>query len=247
MLFDLDETLIVEEPAAQAAFLATAEQAAARHPLDPELLAVEARACARALWYAGPHHPSCQRVAISSWEGMWCRFEGDDPAMQAVRAWAPGYRIGAWTAALRMQGVDDEPLAAELGERFGEERRARHELLPGAAELLDDLAADHRIALVTNGASCLQREKLEGCGIAGAFDAVVVSGDLNTRKPDPAVFRRALELLGAQADRAVMVGDSADRDIDGARACGIRGVLVGSGPGAGARDLSQVAARVRAA
>lgn len=250
VLFDLDDTLVVEEPAAQAAFDATAAHAATRHPLDPRRLAQDARACARELWYAGPHHPAAERIAISSWEGLWCRFAGQDPHMRALREWAPGYRAAAWDAALRRQRVDDPLLAGDLGERFGAERRGRHELLPGAAEVLDDLARDHRIGLVTNGASCLQREKLAGCGLADRFDAVVVSGDLGTRKPDPAVFQRALDLLGARPGEAVMVGDSPERDIAGAHACGIRGVLLSAREAVAgipsAATLSEVGALVRA-
>ena len=45
---------------------------------------------------------------------------------------------------------------------------------------------------MTNGASCWQREKLEASGLADRFDAVVVSGELGTAKPDPAVYAHAL-------------------------------------------------------
>lgn len=247
VLFDLDETLLVEEPAAHAAFRATAGHAAARHELDPERLAQDARACARELWFAGPHHHLAERIAISSWEGLWCRFAGDE--LKDLRDWAAGYRPAAWDAALRRQRVADTDLAAELGERFGTERGARHELLPGARELLDDLARDHRIGLVTNGASCLQREKLDASGLEDRFDVVVVSGDLGTRKPDPAVFRHALQLLGARPGEAVMVGDSPERDVAGALACGIRGVLLSARESVAgvptATSLHDVAALVR--
>ncbi len=45
-------------------------------------------------------------------------------------------------------------------------------------------------------------------------------------KPSPAVFRAALELAGAEAGEAVHVGDSVEGDVEGARAAGIRAVLV---------------------
>ena len=51
LLLDLDDTLIVEEPAAVAAFAATAGVAAERHPLDPAPLALDARAWAREIWH----------------------------------------------------------------------------------------------------------------------------------------------------------------------------------------------------
>lgn len=57
LLFDLDETLVVEEPAAVAAFEATAQIATRRYTLDPAQLARDARTRARELWRAAPTHP----------------------------------------------------------------------------------------------------------------------------------------------------------------------------------------------
>jgi putative hydrolase of the HAD superfamily len=222
LLFDLDDTLVPEEPSAVAAFQATARTVPG---IDAERLAADARAHARALWYAAPTHPYCKRIGISSWEGLWCRFEGDDATLRALRDWAPDYRREAWSRALADQGVDDRALAQELGERFGVERRALRAPFPDTA-LLDELGGSYALGLVTNGAACLQREKLERSGLAGHFDAVVVSGDLGVGKPDPAVFRRALSLVGAEADGTVMVGDTVERDIDGALAAGLRPVWI---------------------
>jgi putative hydrolase of the HAD superfamily len=222
VLFDLDETLVLDEPAAVAAFEATA-RAAADH-VDAARLAVGARARARELWRAAPNHPYCRRIGMSSWEGLWCRFEGEGDDLRALRRWAPEYRREAWRRALADQGVDDVALAEELGERFGIERRARHEVFADVPAAL--AAAGVPLALVTNGASCLQREKLAGSGLADRFDAVVVSGDLGIGKPDASVFRHALALLGVPAGAAVMVGDNLGNDVDGARAAGLHAVWI---------------------
>jgi putative hydrolase of the HAD superfamily len=221
LLFDLDETLMVEEPAARAAFEAAARSAAGIHDLDPAALAAAARSRARELWYAAPTHPYCKRVGISSWEGLWCRFEGEGEDERRLCAWSPEYRAEAWRLALGDQGVEDRELAVELGRRFGEERRARHEVFDDAAEALALLRDRYALALVTNGAACLQREKLAASGLEGHFSAVVVSADVGAAKPDPAVFRQALAELGVDAARAVMVGDSLAKDVDGARAAGL--------------------------
>ena len=45
-------------------------------------------------------------------------------------------------------------------------------------------------------------------------------------KPSPAIFAAALDLVGVLAPETVMVGDSPDDDIRGARACGMRAILV---------------------
>jgi putative hydrolase of the HAD superfamily len=223
LLFDLDETLVVEEAAIVASFVATASAAATVHELDAAALALAARARARELWYAAPTHPYCRRVGISSWEGLWCRYEGDDPQLRRLRDFAPAYRREAWTLALADQGVEDGGLAEALGERFAAERRARHEAFADAEPVLRELATSHELALVTNGASCLQREKLLGSGLGEFFEVVVVSGDHGTAKPDPAIFARAVAQLRDGED-AVMIGDSFERDIEGALAAGLGAV-----------------------
>ena len=224
LLLDLDDTLVVEEPAAVAAFAATARAAAERHALDPRQLALDARACARQRWRAAEVCAFGRSIGISSWEALWCRYEGDDDELRAMREWAPGFRRAAWRDALEHQGIEDDELAAELGDRFGEERRARHETFEDAAPALDALRGDYRLALVTNGASCLQREKFEASGLVDRFDAVVVSGDLRSAKPDPSVYACALEAVGARPRDAVMVGDSLANDVDGAIAAGLRAI-----------------------
>jgi len=226
ILFDLDDTLVVEEPAADAAFLATAQVAADRHPLDAAGLARSARQRARELWRAGPAYAYGEgTIGMSFWEALWCRWEGESPDVRACRDWADGYRTDAWANALADHGVVDPALAEELGRRFGAERRSRHAAFTDARPALAELRRTHRLALVTNGASCLQREKLAGAGLAEEdFDAVVISGDVGVAKPRPEVFAHTLELLGIGAAEGVMVGDSLERDVRGAEACGIRGV-----------------------
>jgi FMN phosphatase YigB (HAD superfamily) len=59
LLFDLDDTLVIEEPAAAASFAATARAATAQHRVNPEALAASARERARELWYAAPTHEYC--------------------------------------------------------------------------------------------------------------------------------------------------------------------------------------------
>jgi putative hydrolase of the HAD superfamily len=238
LLFDLDDTLVLEEPAAVAAFAATARSV---DGVDADRLAVDVRAHARALWRAAPTHPYCHQIGISSSEGLWCRFEGEGAEVCALRDWSPSYRRAAWERALADQGVDDGVLAEELGERFGAERRARHHTFEDVAAVFDSL--DRPMALVTNGAACLQREKLAASGLAGHFDAAVVSADLGVGKPDATVFRHALELLGARD--GVMIGDSLDRDIDGALAAGLGAVWInrfGHRPGrVGVPEISTLA------
>jgi putative hydrolase of the HAD superfamily len=59
-------------------------------------------------------------------------------------------------------------------------------------------------------------------GIARYFDVLVDSACVGHRKPEPAIFHRALDALGVRPDSAVFVGDSLERDMAGARRVRIR-------------------------
>ena len=222
ILLDLDDTLVVDEAAAAGAFAATAAFAVAfaDRELDPARLAADARANARTLWRACRDHPHWARIGISSWEALWCRWEGHGDPLPGMRNWGVDYRREAWQRSLADQGVDDPELAERLGERFGEERRARHLVFTDAGPALRGLARNYRLALITNGAACLQREKLEASGLAAYFDAVVISGELGAAKPDRAAFDQALKRLG-DPGHATMVGDSYRNDVEGALAAGL--------------------------
>ena len=116
-----------------------------------------------------------------------------------------------------------------------------------ALEALPDLhEAGHALVVVSNW-DCSLPDWLGSAGVLELVDAVVTSADVGAAKPDAAVFRRALELAGVDGDGAVHVGDSIDNDVEGARAVGIRAVLVqrGGDPPAGVeavRSLTEVAA-----
>lgn len=58
------------------------------------------------------------------------------------------------------------------------------------------------------------------------LDAILTSAEVGARKPSPAMFERALELVGAGPAQAIHVGDSIEEDVAGARAAGIEPVLV---------------------
>ena len=241
VLLDLDDTLVVEEAAARATFAATAALAAQRHRIDAAALGNDARMRARELWRAGPSHAYCKRVGISSWEGLWCRFEGDAEDLPELRRWAPAYRRETWRRALADHGIDDDGLADELADRFGVERRARHQTFADAAPALEALAGRYALAVVTNGASCLQREKLAASGLADRFEAVVAGGDIGVGKPDRAIFARALDAVGATPGNAVMVGNDLEKDVSGAVAAGIRAIWVNRERADGAPDVASIA------
>lgn len=59
---------------------------------------------------------------------------------------------------------------------------------------------------------------------ADTFDAVVISGEVGMRKPEPEIFHHALELIGLPAHECVFV-DDIEANVAAARELGMRGVL----------------------
>ena len=137
-------------------------------------------------------------------EELWVRFTvdvvrgmgGDGPEVERVARAI----VGRWEHAHHFELYEDAlPTLATLrgaGFRLG--------LLSNTSRDLDAFVRHHAIEV----------------------DAWLSSGTHGKVKPSPAIFAAALDLVGVPAADAVMVGDSPEDDIRGARACGMRAILV---------------------
>jgi len=94
-------------------------------------------------------------------------------------------------------------------------------------EVLRKLHGKYKLGIVSNFAipECVFR-LLERHGLDVFFDAVVVSGAVNKRKPNPEIFLKALDKLGVGASEAVFVGDTVDADVQGAKSVGMKTVFI---------------------
>lgn len=131
------------------------------------------------------------------------------------------FRIRSWEDTLRRCGLSPA-LGEELAHVYLEERRKRYRMYDDVPAALNALVRDYRLVLVTNGMSDLQREKVAAVGLDRWFDRIVVSGEVQSWKPDTRIFRHALTLAEVACEEAVMIGDNLERDIAGAHAVGIR-------------------------
>jgi HAD superfamily hydrolase (TIGR01549 family) len=126
-------------------------------------------------------------------------------------------------------GVDDAGLAAGLAAGYERAQRAGHPLIDGAADAVRAASQRFKLGLLTNGPADIQRLKIEQSGLAEYFDAVVISGEAGVGKPNPEAFSRIVDALGATVEETVMVGDSWQRDVQGARRTGIRPIWISNG------------------
>jgi putative hydrolase of the HAD superfamily len=119
-----------------------------------------------------------------------------------------------------------EAIASECASEIeqGWEVSENFELFEDALPVLDELrAAGLLLGLVSNGIRDLNEfvvhHRLD-------VDAAVGSRAHGYVKPHPTIFQAALQQLGAEPAEAAMVGDSLEEDIEGARALGMRAILI---------------------
>ena len=133
VLFDLDETLIPEDEPLASAYRAVV-------PGD----VTEFRAGLRARWQRDAPCPEYRaRVQVSASDGLIAAFAGDGPDLAAIRGFLPRFR--------------DEKFRDGRLELWQRTRIERQTSFPHVADVLALLRRHVRLALVTNGASDLQR------------------------------------------------------------------------------------------
>ena len=121
-------------------------------------------------------------------------------------------------------GVSDARLVDRIATRFldGATRSVRDN-----AALLSELASRYHLGLVSNFYGNLTAV-CDELGIRSLFRVIVDSERVGCRKPDPRIFRHALDELGVKSGEATFVGDSLARDMAGARGIGMAHIwLVG--------------------
>jgi putative hydrolase of the HAD superfamily len=116
---------------------------------------------------------------------------------------------------------DDDELVAGAAETYRVGYKKVRRPIAGAVALLQLVKQHARIAIVSNNLLDEQQEKLRMCELDACVDVLIVSEEAGVSKPDPAIFRLALERLDCDAADAIMVGDSWAADVIGALSCGI--------------------------
>lgn len=128
--------------------------------------------------------------------------------------------------------------AAELYARFG--RAEAWEIYPEALPALDRLAGSGlKLGAIANWDERLPA-LLERLDLAGRFDTVVYSSEVDSEKPDPRIFRIALDRLMVPAEEVLHVGDRRREDVEGAIAVGMHALLLDRRRGQG--DLTNLQA-----
>lgn len=164
---------------------------------------------------------------------QWTRFVADlrpvpqdDYVRTLIARDRQGYgpRGGLFSGAVAHFGLPSS-LADTLRQDFRANFASCCVLFSDSRETLHALrAAGFRLALITNGSIGMQSRKLEHLALSPLFDAVLISDAEGVHKPDPEIFRRALERLGVEAGQACYVGNHPEFDVAGAKAAGLTAI-----------------------
>jgi putative hydrolase of the HAD superfamily len=151
-------------------------------------------------------------------------------------------RTRAFFAAFGEQLSDAE--AAEREEHRMAAMQRAWRLFDDVVPCLDWLRASGlQLAVITNAPGAYQRKKIASVGLAGLFDALVISGEVGVAKPHDEIFRTACAELGLRPHEVVHVGDRLDLDAIAASRAGMHGVWLNrSGDGTSAPDHVSVIA-----
>jgi putative hydrolase of the HAD superfamily len=111
---------------------------------------------------------------------------------------------------------------------------------PDVPVALEGLKSRVRMSVISN-ANGTVREKLRRVGLLGFFETVLDSHEEGVEKPDPRIFRNALERTGTKVEEALYVGDIYHIDVIGARAAGMDVVLLDPADLHGDKDVRRIA------
>ncbi|HEY5159062.1 MAG TPA: HAD-IA family hydrolase, partial [Anaerolineales bacterium] len=85
----------------------------------------------------------------------------------------------------------------------------------------------YRLGLVSNTTSSIEVPRLlEELGIAGCFEAVILSCVVGIRKPDPSILLMAVERMGVRPERCAYIGDQPRQDVTAARKAGFARTVI---------------------
>lgn len=163
-----------------------------------------------------PYTPENRAVYETINSALWAALEKGTITQERIK-------VERFSKLLDQVGVAQS--AEDMATAYIEALGRQSILLDGAEALVAKLSKTHRLAIVTNGLTKVQENRIAKSIIAGYFDAIVISETIGVSKPDPAIFEATFRQLGiSDFKRVLMIGDSLTSDIKGAHNAGLDSV-----------------------
>ena len=131
-------------------------------------------------------------------------------------------RFGRLNDAFLAMGIQLDPgLVHRLSDDYLKYLSSFNHLFSGTFEVLDYLKESYNLHIITNGFEEVQHKKMAKSNILHYFNTVTNSEMVGVKKPNPKIFNHALNLANTTAESSIMIGDSFEADILGAKNIGM--------------------------
>lgn len=129
-------------------------------------------------------------------------------------------RYGRFRKSFALYGIHDEDLAIDFGNDYVAQGPLKSNLIPHTIEVLEHLEPNYELHIITNGFEEAQHVKIERSGLKKYFKEIITSERAGWKKPDTRIFDFSLKAAGATPQNSIMIGDSLEADVVGAREAG---------------------------
>lgn len=122
---------------------------------------------------------------------------------------------------LKIEGITSNELLQDYLDNFKDSCVP----FPNLISTLEDLRTRNIVlGIITNGFGQFQMDNIKALGIESYFETTLISEWEGIKKPNPKIFKRALEKLNVQPGECLFVGDHPLHDVKAARDVGMKGV-----------------------
>ena len=118
-------------------------------------------------------------------------------------------------------GIEEHKIPLAFEDDYVRVCPTKTNLFPDTHEVLGYLSAKYNLHLISNGFKESTEYKLKNTEIGNYFKNIIISEVIGINKPDKAIFKHALGLANGIVEESVMIGDSIEADIRGAKKLGM--------------------------
>ena len=141
---------------------------------------------------------------------LWTLYGAGDITQQELRT-------TRFNLIFKELGISNKEMAARLADEYIQLCPQKPHLLPYAKDMLDYLSNKYMLHIITNGFADVQMIKLKSANIMSYFSEIITSEKAGCHKPDRRIFDFTLQRIKSHPKECIMIGDSLDSDIKGAR------------------------------
>jgi putative hydrolase of the HAD superfamily len=123
-----------------------------------------------------------------------------------------------------------EQMINDLSQAYIDHLPNYNHLFPDTFDVLNYLQSKYKLHIITNGFYEVQHKKLGNSKLKPYFQTVTTSEDAGVKKPNRIIFEYALDLAKTKTNNSIMIGDSLEADVQGAKSFGMEAIFFGNEP-----------------